>query len=63
MQKAALYVSCIFFGLGTVAHLWRLSNDIEIVINGMAVPMWASFPGVFIAALLAVWMLVAARRS
>ena len=63
MQKAALYVSGIFFAIGTVAHLWRLSNDIEIVIDGIVVPMWISFPGVSAAALLAVWMLVAARRS
>jgi hypothetical protein len=63
MQKAALYVSGIFFAIGTVAHLWRLINDIEIVINGIVVPMWISFPGVLVAALLAIWMLVAARRS
>ncbi len=63
MQKAALYVSGIFFAIGAVCHLWRFGNDIEIVIDGIVVPMWISLPGVFVAALLAVWMLVAARRS
>jgi len=63
MQKAALYTSGIFFAAGAVFHLVRLTTGIEIVVEGIAVPMWGSYPGVLIAALLAVWMLVAARRS
>jgi hypothetical protein len=63
MQKAALYVSGIFFAIGAVCHLWRLVNEIEIVIDGTVVPMWISYPGVFVATLFAVWMLVAARRA
>jgi hypothetical protein len=34
----------------------------EIVIGGIVLPTWVSFPGVLAAALLAVWMVVAARR-
>ena len=63
MQKAALYTSGAFFTVGAVAHLVRLITGFEIVIDGFAVPVWVSFPGALIAALLAVWMVVAARRS
>ena len=63
MQKAALYTSGIFFAVGAVAHLVRLIMDIEIVIGGFVTPVWGSLPGAFFAALLAVWMLVAARSA
>jgi hypothetical protein len=29
----------------------------------LAVPVWVSYPGVLVASALAVWMVVAARRS
>ena len=63
MQKVALYTSGIFFAVGAVAHVVRLVAGIEIIIGGLVVPVWGSFPGALIAALLAVWMVVAARRS
>lgn len=63
MHKAALYTSGIFFAAGAVAHLVRLTTGMEIVIGGLVVPVWGSAPGALIAALLALWMVVAARRS
>jgi len=41
----------------------RLIIGFEIVVAEIAVPVWMSFPGALAAAALAVWMLVAARRS
>jgi hypothetical protein len=63
MQKAALYTSGVIFAVGAVAHLVRLTTGFEIVVGGVVAPVWVSFPGALIAALLAVWMAVAARRS
>ena len=63
MQKAALYTSGAIFAAGAVGHVVRLTKGIEIVIGGAVLPVWVSFPGALIAALLAVWMAVAARRS
>lgn len=63
MQKAALYTSAAFFTVGAIAHLVRLIVGFEIIISGIVVPIWASIPGVLIAALLAAWMAAAARRS
>ena len=63
MQKAVLYTAGAFFAVGAVAHAVRLITGIEIIVAGTAVPVWVSYPGALIAALLAVWMLVAAQRS
>ena len=63
MQKAALYTAGVFFTVGAAAHLVRLIIGFEIVIGRVVVPVWMSFPGALAAAALAVWMLVAARRS
>ena len=41
----------------------RLTTGVEIIVGGVIVPVWVSFLGAFFAALLAVWMVVAARRS
>ena len=63
MQKAALYTSGAVFAVVAVAHVVRLITGLEIVVGGAILPMWVSFLGALIAALLAVWMVVAARRS
>ena len=63
MQKAALYSSGVIFAAVAFAHGVRLTTGFEIVVGGVIMPVWVSFPGALIAALLAVWMAVAARRS
>jgi hypothetical protein len=63
MRNAALYTAAVFFAAGAVGHLVRLTSGIELVVNGLAVPVWVSYPGVLVASALAVWMVVAARRS
>ena len=63
MQKAALYTSGVVFAAVAVAHLVRLATGFEIVVGGIIVPVWVSFLGALIAALLAAWMVAAARRS
>ncbi len=63
MQKAALYTSGVFFAAGAVGHGVRLTTGFQIVVDGFVVPVWVSFPGALIAALLAIWMVAAAGRS
>ena len=63
MQKAALYTSGVVFAVVAVGHVVRLITGIEIVVGGVLLPVWVSFLGALIAALLAVWAAVAARRS
>jgi hypothetical protein len=62
MQKVALYTSGVVFAAVSVAHVVRLTTGIEIVVGGVIVPVWVSFLGALIAALLAVWMAVAAQQ-
>lgn len=62
MQKSALYTSGAVFAAVAVAHLVRLATGFEIVVGGVIVPVWVSFLGALIAALLAVWMVIATRR-
>ena len=61
-QKTALYTSGAVFAAVAVAHLVRLATGFEIIVGGAILPMWVSFLGALIAALLAVWMVFAARR-
>ena len=63
MQKAALYVSAAIFVTGAVAHVVRLAVGFEIAMGGTVIPVWVSLPGMLTAALLAIWMVVAARRG
>jgi hypothetical protein len=63
MQKAALYTSGIVFTVVATSHLARLAMGIEIVVGGVVLPMWVSFLGALFTGLLAVWVVVAARRS
>jgi len=63
MQKAALYIAGLFFAAGAIAHLVRLATGFQIVVGDLAVPIWASYPAALIAALLAIWMVVAAQRA
>jgi hypothetical protein len=63
MQKVALYTSGVVFAVVAVGHVVRLARGIEIIVGGVIVPVWPSFLGALIAALLAVWVVVAARSS
>ena len=63
LQKVALYTSGVIFAVGAIAHSVRLITGFEIVVGGVVAPVWVSFPGALIAALLAIWMVVAAQRS
>ena len=62
MQKAALYFSGTFFGVGAIFHVVRLVTGIEIMVGATVVPAWISALGAPTSALLAAWMIVAARR-
>ena len=63
MQRTALYSSCAVFTLVALLHGLRAASGMEIIIGGYLVPVWWSAPAAIIAALLAAWTVVAARRS
>jgi len=48
-------ISGLLFSLVAVGHLLRVVNDWPIQVDGMAVPMWLSWFGTIVPALLAAW--------
>ena len=62
MPKAALYVAGVIFTIAAVCHLLRMVVGFDVIVAGNVVPMWVSLPGLIVAAVLAIWMVLAARR-
>ncbi len=63
MQKAALYTSGVIFAAFAVAHVVRLITGFQIVVGNFAPPWWMSIFGALVGVALAIWMVVAARRT
>ena len=52
-----LLVSASIFAVVAVAHLLRLVNGWTILVDAWQVPMWVSWPGLVLPALLCAWAL------
>ncbi len=63
MQRPALYTAAVIFTAIALLHLIRFFRDTEIVVGGVIVPVLASLPAGIVLVLLALWMVLAARRS
>ncbi len=63
MPKAALATGAVVFAAVAAVHLARLILGTEIVVGGTQVPVWVSAPVGVVFAGLAVWLLLARRRS
>jgi hypothetical protein len=55
MRPAAL-LSALFLCLVAVAHLFRLLLGVELVVDGVVMPMWPSLLAVLGPGALAVWL-------
>lgn len=53
MKKPFTLLAVLVFAIVAAIHLLRLLFGWEVTINGAAVPLWASVPGIVIAAGLA----------
>jgi hypothetical protein len=62
MKKAAFYIAGVLLAVGSAGHGVRYFSGMEVVVAGITVPMWVSFPAMIVAALLALWIIVGARR-
>ena len=63
MQKTALHVAAAIFAVVAIVHLIRLITGFQIVVDDIVVPLWISYFGAPVAALLAIWMVRAARGA
>jgi len=53
--RVYLLISGIIFGLVAVAHLLRVVNRWELVLGPWSLPMWVSWLGTVVPALLCIW--------
>ncbi len=63
MQKPALYTAAVIFAVVALAHLVRYVLATELVVAGAVIPVFPSLPVGIVLAALAVWMVLAGRRS
>ncbi len=64
MQQTALYTSAVIFALVSLAHWVRLFLGVEIIIGrSTSIPLGLSVVAGLVSAALAVWMVMAARKS
>ncbi len=63
MQKPALYAAALIFAALALAHLVRNFLETELVFGGVVIPVFPSLPIGIVLAALAVWMVLAGRRS
>lgn len=53
--KCYLVISGVVFALVAIGHLVRLLQHLPVLFGEWAVPMWASWGGMVVAATLCVW--------
>ena len=61
-HRTYLYLVAVVFGLVALAHLLRLINGWPLNIADVSVPVWISWPGMLVAALLSGWGLLLTRK-
>lgn len=56
-MKLFTNIAVLVFGLIALAHLYRIIMPFEVIVAGCAIPQWASFVGLIVAATLSlmVW--------
>jgi hypothetical protein len=62
-QILGLRVAGTIFGLICLAHLLRLVTQVEVLVAGHPVPLWASAPAAVFAGGLSLWMWNLARPA
>ncbi len=61
-MKPASTIAAVLLFLIALAHLLRLVFQVEIVVSGVTLPMWASILGCVVPAFIAVMLLKESRR-
>ena len=62
-KNGALIAAGVFFTLVALMHIIRLAIKLQIIVNGMEIPVNASIGGALIAGLLALWMFLTAKQK
>jgi uncharacterized membrane protein YecN with MAPEG domain len=54
-QRIGLRVASILFGLFAILHVYRLINQIPVMVGSQQVPMGVSWVALIVAAILCIW--------
>ena len=54
-RQTYLLISGVIFGLVAILHLLRIMNDWSLQIGPLDIPMWMSYGGLVIPAVLCAW--------
>jgi hypothetical protein len=62
MSKPFTHIAGLLLLIVAAVHAYRLYAGLSIVIGGNVVPLWISWPGLIVPALLGLMLFVEARR-
>jgi hypothetical protein len=61
-SKPFTWIAATIFALIAIVHIYRLVTNFQVIIGSHTIPMWVSYVGVIIPALLS-WMLCREARG
>ena len=59
----AVFLTILFLGLVAVGHLARLAMQVELLVDGLRLPMWPSAIAVILSVGLAIWLWLEQRQA
>jgi hypothetical protein len=62
MSRPFTWIASAFFAVGALVHLYRLFTQFQVIIGSHAIPMWCSYVGVVVGAVMS-WMLCREARG
>jgi hypothetical protein len=62
MSRPFTWIASAFFAVGALVHLYRLFTQFQVVIGSHTIPMWCSYVGVVVGAVMS-WMLCREARG
>ncbi|NUR44621.1 MAG: hypothetical protein HOP91_00470 [Sphingomonas sp.] len=62
MSRPFTWIASAFFAVGALVHLYRLFTHFQVVIGSHTIPMWCSYVGVVVGAVMS-WMLCREARG
>ena len=62
MSRPFTWIASAFFAIGALVHLYRLFTQFQVIIGSHTIPMWCSYVGVVLGAVMS-WMLCREARG
>ena len=62
MSRPFTWIASAFFAVGALVHLYRLFTHFQVVIGSHTIPMWCSYVGIVVGAVMS-WMLCRETRG